>query len=237
MGFFIFDLIVLIVLILAVVQGYRKGLVLTLCGLLAVCVAFIGASILSDALAGPVSQAITPAIESGIQDTVGSYYQYTPPVENSGDGSTPGDAFFDELPLEDVLAALQDSSLYRSLTQNFQQAVEDGVETVAANAVRALAEYVAVQLTRTVLFLLCFVLILAGWFVLSHALDLAFKLPVLSTLNQWSGAAVGLVKGGVLLFIACWLFQGLIPQEAVDQSILLRFFCTTNPFLLIASIF
>lgn len=237
MGFFIFDLIVLIVLILAVVQGYRKGLVLTLCGFLAVFVAFIGASILSDALAGPVSQAITPAIESGIQDTVGSYYQYTPPVEDSGDGSTPGDAFFDELPLEDVLAALQDSSLYRSLTQNFQQAVEDGVETVAANAVRALAEYVAVQLTRTVLFLLCFVLILAGWFVLSHALDLAFKLPVLSTLNQWSGAAVGLVKGGVLLFIACWLFRGLIPQEAVDQSILLRFFCTTNPFLLIASIF
>lgn len=237
MGFFIFDLIVLIVLILAVVQGYRKGFVLTLCSFLAVFVAFIGASILSDALAGPVSQAITPAIESGIQDTVGSYYQYTPPVEDSGDGSTPGDAFFDELPLEDVLAALQDSSLYRSLTQNFQQAVEDGVETVAANAVRALAEYVAVQLTRTVLFLLCFVLILAGWFVLSHALDLAFKLPVLSTLNQWSGAAVGLVKGGVLLFIACWLFRGLIPQEAVDQSILLRFFCTTNPFLLIASIF
>ena len=143
MGFFIFDLIVLIVLILAVIQGYRKGFVLTLCGFLAVFVAFIGASILSDALAGPVSQAITPAIESGIQDTVGSYYQYTPPVENSGDGSTPGDAFFDELPLEDVLAALQDSSLYRSLTQNFQQAVEDGVETVAANAVRALAEYVA----------------------------------------------------------------------------------------------
>ena len=237
MGFFIFDLIVLIVLILAVVQGYRKGFVLTLCSFLAVFVAFIGASILSDALAGPVSQTITPAIESGIQDTVGSYYQYTPPVEDSGDGSTPGDAFFDELPLEDVLAALQDSSLYRSLTQNFRQAVEDGVETVAANAVRALAEYVAVQLTRTVLFLLCFVLILAGWFVLSHALDLAFKLPVLSTLNQWSGAAVGLVKGGVLLFIACWLFRGLIPQEAVDQSILLRFFCTTNPFLLIASIF
>ena len=69
MGFFIFDLIVLIVLILAVVQGYRKGFVLTLCGFLAVFVAFIGASILSDALAGPVSQAITPAIESGIPET------------------------------------------------------------------------------------------------------------------------------------------------------------------------
>ena len=92
-------------------------------------------------------------------------------------------------------------------------------------------------LTRAVLFLVCFIAVLAAWTLLSRALDLAFRLPVLSTLNQWSGAAVGLVKGGVLLFIACWLFRGLIPQEAVDQSILLRFFCTTNPFLLIASIF
>ena len=111
------------------------------------------------------------------------------------------------------------------------------VEAIASNAIRALAEYVAIQVTKMVLFLLCFVLILAGWFVLSHALDLAFKLPVLSTLNQWSGAAIGLVKGGVLLFIACWLFRGLLPQEAIDQSVLLRFFCTTNPFSLLSSIF
>ena len=228
------DLIVAIVLIVSVVQGYRKGFVLTLCGFLAVFVAFIGASILSDALAGPVSRAITPAVESGIQDTIGSYYQYTPPLS---EGSTQEDSFFQDLPLEDALAALQDSALYRTLTQNFQQAVESGVETVAANAVQALAEYVAAQLTRMVLFLLSFVIILAGWFVLSHALDLAFRLPVLSTLNQWSGAVIGLIKGGVLLFIACWLFRGLIPQEAVDQSVLLRFFCTTNPFVLIASIF
>lgn len=234
MEFLIFDLIVAIVLIVSVVQGYRKGFVLTLCGFLAVFVAFIGASILSDALAGPVSRAITPAVESGIQDTIGSYYQYTPPLS---EGSTQEDSFFQDLPLEEALAALQDSALYRTLTQNFQQAVESGVETVAANAVQALAEYVAAQLTRMVLFLLSFVIILAGWFVLSHALDLAFRLPVLSTLNQWSGAVIGLIKGGVLLFIACWLFRGLIPQEAVDQSVLLRFFCTTNPFVLIASIF
>ena len=234
MEFLIFDLIVAIVLIVSVVQGYRKGFVLTLCGFLAVFVAFIGASILSDALAGPVSRAITPAVESGIQDTIGSYYQYTPPLS---EGGAQEDSFFQDLPLEDALAALQDSALYRTLTQNFQQAVESGVETVAANAVQALAEYVAAQLTRMVLFLLSFVIILAGWFVLSHALDLAFRLPVLSTLNQWSGAVIGLIKGGVLLFIACWLFRGLIPQEAVDQSVLLRFFCTTNPFVLIASIF
>ena len=227
MEFLIFDLIVAIVLIVSVVQGYRKGFVLTLCGFLAVFVAFIGASILSDALAGPVSRAITPAVESGIQDTIGSYYQYTPPLS---EGSTQEDSFFQDLPLEDALAALQDSALYRTLTQNFQQAVESGVETVAANAVQALAEYVAAQLTRMVLFLLSFVIILAGWFVLSHALDLAFRLPVLSSLNHWGGAALGLVKGGLLLLIACWLLQGsFLPWETVRQTYLLRFFCISSP--------
>ena len=189
MGYLLFDGIVLLVLAVTAVQGYRKGLVLTLCGFLAVFVAFVGASVLSDALARPISQAIAPAVERGIQESIGDYYQYTPPA---ADGSQT-DSFFAELPLEDAISALQDSSLFRGISETFSQAVNQG-------------------------------------------LDLAFKLPVLSALNQWSGAAVGLVKGCVLLFIACWLLKGMLPQEAVDQSVLLHFFCTTNPFALIASV-
>ena len=79
------------------------------------------------------------------------------------------------------------------------------------------------QLTRTVLFLLCFVLILAGWFVLSHALDLAFKLPVLSTLNRWSGGVLGLCEGVVLVVIVGMLLKGgVVPEEVVENSYLLK---------------
>ena len=73
--------------------------------------------------------------------------------------------------------------------------------------------------------------------MLSRVLDLAFRLPVLSTLNHWSGAAVGLGKGCVLLFIACWLFRGLFPAEAVEQSVLLRFFCGAGPLALPGAFF
>lgn len=232
MGILIFDLIVLGVLIFTVVQGYRKGLVLTLCGFLAIFVAFAGASVLSDALARPISQALTPAVEQGLRDSIGSYYQYTPPQTEGSQADT----FFADLPLEDALDALEDSALFQGMAEAFAQAVNDGLESVAAGVIRSMAEYVAFQIARTVLFLVCFVLVLAGWIALSRALDLAFRLPVLSTLNQWSGAAVGLIKGCVLLFIACWLLRGLIPQEAVEHSVLLRFFSTTNPFVLISSI-
>ena len=73
MGYLLFDGIVLLVLAVTAVQGYRKGLVLTLCGFLAVFVAFVGASVLSDALARPISQAIAPAVERGIQESIGDY--------------------------------------------------------------------------------------------------------------------------------------------------------------------
>ena len=43
--------------------------------------------------------------------------------------------------------------------------------------------------------LVSFALVLLLWLLLSRVLDLACKLPVLSTLNHWSGAALGLVKG------------------------------------------
>ena len=64
--------------------------------------------------------------------------------------------------------------------------------------------------------------------------DLAFRLPVLSALNHWSGAALGLLKGGALIFIACWLLRdSLIPPEAIQNTYLLKFFCTFDPLSLL----
>ena len=228
MTYILFDIAIAAILLLFLWQGYKKGFVLTLCGFLAVFVAFIGATLISNALAKPVAQAIVPMIESGIHDTLAQSIQETAP-----DASAP--VLPEELPLSDILEALQDSPIFHSLAEAFQQAVDEGVETVATSAAQALAEYIAIQIARTVLFILAFAAVLVAWFFLSHALDLAFKLPVLSTLNHWAGAGVGLIKGGLILFIAAWLLKGsFIPSQAIEQTFLLNFFCTSSPFSLLA---
>ncbi len=239
MSFILFDGIFLVVLLLAAVQGYRRGLILTLCGFLAVFVAFIGASILSDALAGPVSQAVRPAIEESVSQSLQQSLEeqgFSLPESSAPEGDG-GLALGEDFSLDQVLELLQNSRLVQSFSQAIHSAVGQGVLEVTNNAAQAVADYIAREIARSVLFVVCFLVVLAGWYVLSRALNLAFKLPVLSTLNRWSGAAVGLVQGGVVLFIACWLFRGLFPQEAVDQSVLLHFFCTTNPLTLAAGIF
>ena len=221
----VLDLILAALLLFFLWRGYSKGFVLTLCGLLAVFVALIGGSILADALARPVARAVVPALEGHLQDSIGSYFQYAPPA---ADSSVP-DTFFSDLTLPQALEALQGTALFGGLAEAFAQAVDRGAESVAAGVIQALAEYAAVQLTRAVLFLVCFIAVLAAWTLLSRALDLAFRLPVLSTLNHWSGAALGLLRGTVLIFIACQLLKGsFLPQNLIQESLLLRFFCTAN---------
>lgn len=229
--YILFDVAIAAILLFFIWQGYKKGFVLTLCGFLAVFVAFIGATLISNALAKPVAQAIVPMIESGIHDTLEQSIQDSSPSISS---QSP-DVVPEDMPLSDVLEALQDSPIFHSLAEAFQEAVDEGVETVATSAAKALAEYIAIQIARTVLFVLAFAAVLVGWFLLSHALDLAFKLPVLSTVNHWTGAGVGLIKGGLILFIAAWLLKGsFIPSQAIENTFLLNFFCTSSPFSLLA---
>ena len=129
-----------------------------------------------------------------------------------------------------MLELIQESKFFQSFSGALHSAVSQGLLEVTTSAAQAVAGYLAREMARMALFLICFALVLAG-------LDLAFRLPVLSTLNHWSGAAVGLGKGCVLLFIACWLFRGLFPPEAVEQSVLLRFFCGAGPLALPGAFF
>lgn len=239
MSYLIFDLVIAILLVLAVFQGYRRGFVLTLCGFLAVFVAFFGATILSNALAEPVSHAITPVIENQISNSIHETleeqgYQFEEPQPGQEE-ETPAPE--DQFSLGQILNMMKDSALIQSFSDAIRGAVNDGVVEVTTSAAQTIASYIARELSRMVLFLISFVLVLVAWTLLSRALDLAFRLPVLSTLNHWSGAAVGLLKGGVLLFIACWLLRELFPAEVVEQSYLLKFFCTTNPLVLALSVF
>ena len=213
----VLDLILAALLLVFLWRGYSKGVVLTLCGLLAVFVALIGGSVLADTLAQPVARTVVPALEGALQDAIGSYFQYTPPA---ADSSVP-DTFFSDLTVPEALEALQSSPVFGGLAEAFAQAVDQGVQSGAAGVVRALAEYAALQLTRMVLFLVCFVVVLAAWTLLSRALDLAFHLPVLSTLNHWAGALAGLATGLLVAATALWLLRDFLPRQALADSVLL----------------
>ena len=248
MQYLIFDAIIVLLLALAVWRGYRTGFILTFCGFLAIFVALVGATVVSNVLAQPVSQAISPMIASSIQHSVEEKLQ-SPESSNPEDSSQAQpqlpalpDSSKDpsqespvpDLPLQEILDLMRESPLYRGFADALQSAVDAGLVAATANATMVISEYIAGQVARIVLFVVSFVLILILWFFVSHALDLAFKLPVLSSLNRWGGGALGLFKGALLIYVACWLLKGsFLPQEAIQSTYLLHFFCTSSPFTLL----
>ncbi len=226
MDYIIYDIIIAAVLLFFLWRGYRRGLVLTLCSLLAVFVALIGASILSNALADPVAKAIEPVVASSIHDTVTSYYQQG----SEAGASSPGEEdWLAQLPLEELLEPLKDSKFFQGFAEAFQKAADGKAADIVTHAAQALAHFAAVQIARTAIFSVAFIAVLIAWNVLSHALDLVTRLPVLNGLNRWTGAAVGLLKGALVVFIAVWLLKdSYIPPEAAESTFLLKAFCTVS---------
>ena len=232
MAYLVFDIAILAILVLFAWRGASRGFVLSLCGLLAVIVAFVGASFLANLLAPKVGAALEPQFAQIIEEKLEEQFQQSDPAGDAAAGLAEGEGY----PLQDVLSVLRDMGLYEELVNTIDQAVQDGMTAVAASAAAAVAAAIAQSVAYTVIFLIAFVLILVAWTIFSHAMDLVTKLPGLNFLNKTGGAATGLIKGVIILFLAAWIIQysgKLIPEETVQQTHLLKFFMTTNPMTLL----
>ena len=231
MSYLVFDIAIVVILILFAWRGASRGFVLSLCGLLAVVVAFVGASFLANLLAPKVGAALEPRFAQAIEERLEEQFQQSGPAEDAA-----GLAEGEDYPLQDVLSVLRDMGLYEDLVNTIDQAVQDGMTAVAANAAAGAGPPHRPPGAYTVIFTVAFALILIAWKVFSHAVDLVAKLPGLNFLNKTGGAAMGLLKGVLILFLAAWLIQysgKLIPEETVQQTHLLKFFMTTNPMTLL----
>ena len=213
-----FDILIAAIVVLAALRGKRRGFILTLCGFLAMFVAFLGASIISGLLAQPVAAMLRPVVEEAMSTI----------LESRSTADVP--FVFTEVSIMAVLGILDDVPLFGSIIENFQAALESGAVELVGSAAVAAAEYVAAQLAHILLFVLSFIAILIVWWIMSHALDLAFHLPGLNFLNRFGGLVLGFGQGLALCFILCWLLKdSYITPEAIDGSFLLPYFCSENP--------
>ena len=230
MAYLIADGLILAVLLLFALVGAHRGFILSLCGLLAVLVAFVGASFAARTLSPMVADALEPKFASAIEEQLNASIQQQVAEEGSAALSP------DDVPLDGVLNALREMGFYETLINTVDKAVENGMTYVAAAAVAAAIAQSAAYL---ILFLLGFALILIAWKLISHALDLVARLPGLHFLNKTCGALFGLVQACVLLFVAAWLLQffgHVLPESLVNQTHLLKFFMTTNPLSLLSGL-
>ncbi len=245
---YIYDVIIIAILALFVWQGAKRGLFLTLCGLAAVFVAYFGAQFLSNTFCEPVAgiirpviaQTITEALPDSVQELLnGSDSPNDAPAatedpvasqdpetaEPSGeDGKAEPQA--PVYTIEQVMGDIREAGLFKGIYSSLRHAVDTGKvrQAPSQSPVDALAAYLATGFARTALFGLTYMAVVVGWFLLSHALDLAFKLPILSQLNLIGGILIGIAEAALIIFVLVWLGQviGWVPES--PESPLLKLF-------------
>lgn len=219
---YVCDAVVIAVLLFFCLRGRKKGLVLTLCSLLAFFVALIGARAAADAFTPAVSDALQPRFAALIEQSLPAGGE-TAAASSSQEGGA----------IDSILrSAGLSGGIGRTLTKRILEQTAKTMGGVSSALSRALADTVA----RVLVFCVSFLAILIIWSLLSRALDLAARLPVIHTLNRFFGGLIGLAEGMLILFLAIRLIGGVIPQETVEKTFLLRFFFQSNPIKLLTEI-
>jgi uncharacterized membrane protein required for colicin V production len=209
--------VILAVLIVFILHGARRGFILSLCGLIAVVVAFVGADLLSTALTPAVADSISPMIQTSIEKQMGNI-----PL--------------DSVITEDTLKNMDSNStvLVKLILQADQKLhlFDQAKEVLASQFAQQAADTIAKWIAHTTVFIISFLLVLMVWSLISGALNLVAKLPGLHMVNKTLGGLFGGLKGIVLLFAAAWILRYLwnvIPEDAIQNAPVLHFFMTTDP--------
>lgn len=219
---YIIDIVIILVLAFYVWRGAKKGLILTLFSLLAIFVAFFGAKAVATNFAKPVANIIRPSIQLTIEGVItgktpadlpaaspapsGSQPDTSPAPSESPEASPENSpAGNGDFTLQQILDLMGENEVFSGLRGFLEDAIEEKTLEVTTTAAAAVSAYLARLIATALLFGLSFLLILLLWFLISRALDLAFKLPLLSAVNGIGGGLIGLIKGALVVMVVVWL--------------------------------
>jgi len=227
----IMDAIVVIILVVAVYYGAKRGLLQSLAGLVIVFMALVGAGMVAGTFTEPVTEFVAPLIEERVAEKVEAAIE-----EQTGEADWElfegSDVDRGQIGILLELVGL-DAEVRESMAEQVESSVRDTGATIAA----AVVESVVRTLIHGILFVLAFLLILLLLKVLEGAMGLVLKLPGLRGLNALGGAAVGLIEGALLLFLAVWVARRLgvsFETPPLSEAHILEIFTTNTPLSLLS---
>lgn len=200
-----FGIVILLILILFIWMGYRRGFIREIVSFFFV--------FLSLSLAWAINPYIndfliseTP-VYSTIQETCTDFVQkQSSDPENEMESSS---QFIDGLNLPEILR--------KNIEKN------NNTENYAELSVNTLTEYVSGYLARTIVnglsYVLAYILATIGIRIVVYILNLIAGLPILKTANKLTGGLVGFVKGLVFIWILFLILTVLCSTEIGKTSL------------------
>lgn len=211
----IIDVIIAAILIAAVLIGTRKGLFLSLAGIMIFLLALVGANIGAKSLSVPLADQLTPKIQERIAVRVEDTLQEKNQQSNES---------LEQMLPDSLKSILEHTGLLNKLKDVLGQSAKGTITEISSAIAAAIARELAETFLYGILFLLLFLALLVLLWLAARGINLLLKLPVLSGMNALGGEIVGLVQGVLIVGLLIWLAPRLGIELPTDGSYLLRLF-------------
>ena len=213
------DIILLLVLVVCLLSGYRKGLILSLCTLLILVVSCLGASVAQEVLTPRVVEEVTPQITQAISEKLEE--QVSMATENaiaeaSQSGITIGGQ---EIPISDLIGLLNTFGL--DVEESARNTASEISAPMVEAAAQAMAEAIVEAFAGFLIFLAAFLIIFLVLRTVELGINTVDHLPVIHTLNHLGGGIVGLVSGAftLVMLMALLTQTGVLPEETFSGPV------------------
>lgn len=216
---FAFDLLMFLILLFCVWQGYRKGVFLSLLSILILLIAAGISGRVASGYAEPLSDKLQPILSWVVDDAI--------------DTATRGKGALEEITDNTVLTEVVKNT-YRSIGINekeIKKMTEVTFSTLTKNSDMTLRD----SISKTLLFsiahmfvgLFAFIILTLLITLLLHFVASIFKLPVFPSIDKIGGPVCGFLYGIMILGVIGWAvrFVGFaVTPEMVSKTILLQLF-------------
>lgn len=221
------DFILIAILALCVWNGYRKGLILGIAGLLVLVVAFVGANLLAKTYSSEFMPIVEPIFDKIVDNAVLE-------AENSEAIVLKSDTIDEE---EKTYITGVESLKNMGIFEKSAKKVIESIKNSADGFAKGLNNAIKTKLSETccflIVFIIAFLLIVIVFTIIANIVNLVFKLPGLELVNDIGGAVMGAAKGLVFVFVIALLMQyiGFAFQKsnAINKTILLKWLMQINP--------
>ena len=226
------DFVIIGIIAIFALWGFKKGLVLSVFKLVSFFVAVILSIALSPVFAGVLTEntSIHSNISGYIYENLNSKQENITGSVNEKIGSA-GQSFFDgvveDLPIPDFLK----ENLSKTLVEQTPEIKTSSASVILENISDRLADFAVTIMSMIILFILFLILL----FILRKIIEKIVKLPVIKQMDKIGGVGFGTLQGLLIIFIVFALLMIFQSNqmlggiyETIDNSLIGKFFYEHN---------
>lgn len=195
------DWMILLVIVIYVIAGFRKGFIATIASALGTLAALVVALFAASTLKEPVGAMFAPFVTGSVNRHVPQLQEYSGSVNDLWNS---------------ISGYLQVILNDHGISPETLESSEDPAGTL----LDAIARSVGESMAYIVIFFIAFIVLRIAIHLVVGMLDLIASLPVIHSFNALLGGLVGLITGVLLCTIVLWAIKLVVPSAYSDAGIL-----------------